>query len=688
MSMNRRRFLHNLVGAGVAGGIETARRRVEAAQAGRRPNILFIMTDQHRLDATGAYGNRTVRTPNLDRLASQGVRFERYYVSAFPCGPSRGSLLTGLHPQRHGVIVNGVHLDERIPTLGSELAGAGYHTTWIGKWHLRGPRAFVPGKDGSLPKLVQRKPPPVNDKRSRNGFQDGIHEGLDYVAYLKKVGLAEPRPGKKVRGGHHTVIEDGHSVVPEKHFIETYFTDRAIERLRANAQHDQPFCLCVSYEGPHRPITPPEPWDKMYDPKTLPLPATINDPMTNAPNRNKNGRWRMHGIDLPEQRARLKRQLVFEGEMWDLLDPPAWTEHEYRELMAHYYGYITYIDAQIGRLLAELDRLGLSDNTIVVYTTDHGEFMGGHGCIFKAYMMYDDLMRVPLIVRYPGVVPKDRTSRALACSVDLTPTLLDLAGAKVPATVDGKSLRSVLTGRTEQHRDAVFTSFALPHLQARMVRTDRYKYVLNWLPREKDELYDLQQDPQEMNNLAGQPGAKDVETTLRRRIFDFMDGIDDPWRHQAREMAELRPLDRIQFEFDRACEKAYWRCYRGLSNVRVEGGKLVGQIDCPGYMIATFDAPVSGDDYPTLEIAMATTAGTSAHFYWATTDRPQMGEPTSVRFPIRSDGKMHTYRLELKDKPHWRGKTITQIRLNPVRHLPASGSLRAEWKIDRIGPPK
>ncbi len=688
MTVDRRRWLATLVAAGlliaigageVAGAEQTAR---------TRPNILFIMTDQHKLDITGAYGNRHVKTPHLDRLAAEGMRFTRYTIAAFPCSPSRASIMTGLHPQSHGVIVNGVQLDPTLPTFASELSEVGYHTTWMGKWHLRGNRWFVPASGEELPRLRPYKPPPLDPKRARNGFQDGIHEGVDYVAYLKKVGWAEPIQGKRVRGGHHTVIRNGHSVVPEEHFIETYLTDQAIAYLKRERSAGRPFCLGVSYEGPHRPITPPKPWDAMYDPAKVPLPATINDPMTRAPRSNRNGNWRMHGIDLAKERKRLKRQLVFEGEMWDLLDRPAWTEREYRELIAHYYGYVSYIDAQIGRLLAALDELDLAEDTLVIYTTDHGDFSGGHGCIFKAYMMYDDLMRVPLIVRMPGAIPAGRTAEALASSVDLMPTLLDFGGAPVPEGVEGQSLRRVLEGKTDRHHDAVFTTFATPGFQVRMVRTDRYKYCLHFWPPQRDELYDMQADPHEMTNLAGQAEMKEVERRLRERVYAYMAEIDDPWLAMARQVEELTPLTELSFEFDKRSAKLQWTFFRGLSEVRAGHGRLTGRIDCPGYMVATLAEPVAGADVPVLEITMTTSAGRMAQAYWATTDAPTMREAMSLRFPIRGDGKPHTYRLELGKHPLWQGKQITAFRLNPVRREDTSKPLRAAWTIDRIGPPK
>ncbi|MCD6351395.1 MAG: sulfatase-like hydrolase/transferase, partial [Armatimonadetes bacterium] len=483
---------------------------------------------------------------------------------------------------------------------------------------------------------------------------------------------------------HHTVIENGHSVIPAEHHVEAFLTDRAIAYLQDQAASGKPFCLGVSYFGPHRPMTPPEPWDRMYDPASLPLPASVNDPMTRAPRSHREFHWRMYGIDLPHERERLKRQLVFEGEMWDLLDRPAWTQREYRELMAHYYGYISYIDAQIGRLLDALDRLGLARNTLVLYTSDHGEYMAAHGCIFKSMAMYDDLIRVPLILRLPGRVPSGRVTQALTSSVDLMPTLLDFAGLSAPDSVHGVSLRPVAEGRTEDHHDAVFTSFPAPAVQMRMVRTDRYKYSFNWSPRQQNELYDLVKDPGEMRNLADLPETRAVQERHHRLVVRQMQRIRDPWRHKALAIARLAPLTSLVFAFDQRHEIEYWDFYRGITEARIEDGKLRAHITCPGYMVAQFSEPVRGDDYPVLEIIMSATAGDAAQVYWSTQDEPRMDEKKSVRFEIQADGKLHTYRLELGKHDRWRGKLITHFRLNPVRTKGAE----ADFEIDYIGPPR
>ncbi|HJN17177.1 MAG TPA: sulfatase-like hydrolase/transferase, partial [Armatimonadota bacterium] len=610
MRIDRRRFIGGLAGAGAAAAIGAPRRDAAAQRTARRPNVLFIITDQQRLDAMRCYGNPHISTPNLDRLAGEGVRFDRYYIAGFPCSPSRGCILTGLHPQRHGITTNGVKLDEELPTFATELTRAGYQTSWMGKWHMGGPQESVPGSGSQLPALQKMTTPPPGEKMPQNGFVHGVSPNSDYVAYLRELGLEEPIPGQKVRGGHHTVIVDGASVIPKEHFVETFLTDSAIDYLKQHGADDDPFCLCVSYEGPHRPMNPPKPWDTMYDPESLPLPKSVDDPMTSAPETHQNFHWRMNDVDMEAERDKLKRQLVFPGEMWDLLDRDEWGEREYRELMAHYYGFMSYIDHQIGRLLDSLDDLGLAADTLVVFTTDHGEYMGGHGNIFKHMAMHEELMHVPLVARLPGAIPADRVTQALSSSVDIMPTLLDYGGADTPESVHGKSLRPVLEGETDDQHEAVYTSFPAPGVQMRMVRTtDDWKYSLNWRPRQVDELYDLSADPLEMENLSGQPEHARREKRMRRLVYSFMREIDDPWRHAARFAVERPPLTDIDFDFTERYDELYWQYFRGLGQIRIEDGVLAGHIACPGYMTATLDEPVSGADYPVLEIAMSVTAG-------------------------------------------------------------------------------
>lgn len=672
---------------GAVVGASLARKQVEA-QTPARPNILFIITDQQRKDAMGAYGNPLLRTPHLDRLASEGIRFEHFFIAAFPCSPSRASFLTGLYPHTHGVVVNNLILDPSLPNLGALLQQAGYHTAWMGKWHLAGPNRLVRDEQGRALKQ-ERAPADERTPPLRLGFETEVSAGLHYLNYLRQLGLEEPLPGRKVRGGHHTVIQDGHSVIPEEHFVSAFLAREAVKFLEAQRDAERPFFLGLSFPGPHRPMTPPEPWDKLYHPEQMVLPANHRDLMTHKPRSHRQFHWYMLREGLNP--ANLKRYLVYEEEMWDLLDRGHFGEREFKELMAHYYGFITYLDQWIGYVLDAVDRLGLRDRTIVIFTSDHGEFMGSHGCIFKAMAMYDELMNVPFLLRYPPLThhpsPIKHQTSALVSSVDVVPTLLELVGVPMPHAVQGRSFASLLRGETEQHRDAVFTSFPAFHRQVRMVRTAEWKYVLNWRPREVDELYHLRRDPGELHNLALEPGHEEVLREMQERLFAWMEETNDPWREEARAAAALpyREVTSLDFDFDQAWEGGVWVPFRGISGLTIRNGQLIGEIECPGFLVCTLDRPVAAADYPVLLLRMRTTAGQQAQFYWTTTDLPTWDEAKSLRFPIQGDGEFHTYRLELSPHPLWRDRQITAIRLNPIRRAPGDRQpLRGQFAIDRL----
>jgi hypothetical protein len=376
---------------------------------------------------------------------------------------------------------------------------------------------------------------------------------------------------------------------------------------------------------------------------------------------------------------------VYPHETWDLLDRPAWTEQEYREIIAHYYGFVSYIDAQVGVILDALEESGQVDNTIVVFTTDHGDLTGAHGMIFKAMVMYEELIRVPLIVRYPGVVPPGSVCTDYTHSIDLMPTLLEWAGAPVPEGVEGESLRGVLEDGQALDRDAAFSSFPALGIQTRMIRTDRWKYCLNWRPRQVDELYDLESDPHETINLAGDPGHEAIADELRGRILQWMESIGDPWLEEARVQAFLPPLRAIEFDFTDPAVEVYWNQERGLRLGSTPEG-LAGTIECPGYLWVTFDQAVEAGDYPRLEIAMSTTAGDRAQVYWTTQASPAWDEPKSVLVPIESDGEVHRYVVDLSGHELWAGQRITGLRLNPVRRRPEEPEgLAAEVVLVRIG---
>jgi len=453
-----------------------------------RPNLLWIMTDHQRTDSTGAYGNPFVKTPNMDRLAADGVRFDRCYISTTPCSPSRASLLTGLYAHTHRVVVNGIVLPDSVPTLGDALKAEGYRTAWVGKWHL-GPT-----------------------DSPKHGFTDKwVNHGKDYRDYLERVGL---QTFTEVRYGHGPdKIRHGRSPIPEEHFLETFLAREAIAFLEEVGS--QPFCLALSFRGPDPPGTPPEPWDRMYPREKVPLPANHIVYLKDGPEGSG-------GLGYKALRRRLDR----------------WTEEEWRDHAAHYYGYVSYIDKWTGKVLEALDRQGLAENTIVLFTTDHGEMLGSHGLTGMG-PTYDETARVPLIIRHPPLIRPGTATDALVSNVDILPTLLETMGVAVPGGVQGRSFLSVLEGETQSHRDAAFMERHRPRGDPgavyRMVRTDRWKYTVSWHPSVTEELYDMKDDPLELHNLATDPEHVRVCNELRKRIMVWMEQTGDSELKEFRE---------------------------------------------------------------------------------------------------------------------------------------------------------
>lgn len=648
--------------------------------AEKRPNLLFIMCDQYRQDAMGAYGNTIIKTPNLDRLAKEGMRFNYFYVAGFPCSPSRAVFLTGLYPHTNGMITNDLILNPQLPTMGTVLKDAGYDNMWIGKWHLAASDRLILDEKGK-PIKKEKDSPQNYTNPSKVGFDNYVAGGQDYKEYLEKSGFGEIIKGKRI-GGDSTIMQDGHSLIPEEHFITTYYANNAVEFLKEKAKTQQPFCLCVSINGPHRPVDPPEPWDKMYPLDQIKLPANFYDDMKNKPRIQKDFAWRMLGKKLDEnERKRVKNRIAYENEMWDLFDRPEWTEKEFKEWISHYYGFISSIDKQIGRILDTLDSLGLKNNTVVVFTSDHGDLTGSHGMIDKNMAMHEELMKVPFIIRYPPAIKPGSASNALISNVDFLPTILDLMRLHRPDGLQGKSFLGILGSKTDKHRDAVFTTFPALGIQARMIRTENWKYSLNWKPRDIDELYDEKNDPGELRNLIYEPKYKSKIEELKKQIFKWMEETKDPWLEDAKEAAktEYFKANKIDFEFNEAKEAVCWTVYGGLRELKVQDGKLLGEITTPGYMICELAAPVKGDDYPALSARMKATAGTVAQLYWITTDSPSWDEKKSIIFPIKGDGEFHAYLIETGKNDNWAGKQVTGIRLNPVRDKNINAKIEIDW---------
>ena len=454
-------------------------RRVHAERPGggtaSGPNVLILIADDHRGGTMGIDGDPRRATPCLDRLARGGVRFDRAYCNAPVCTASRQSLITGRLPHAVGVTRLASRLPEDAVTLGDWLGDFGYATAAYGKMHFNGP--------------------------SRHGFAERI-DAADWARWLKK----HPPEGGD-RQPQWRPFEDRAAVwlnaacrpagLPAASMQSAYFADRAVEYLRR--PHDRPFALVVSFYDPHAPFRFPDDWHGRR------LPGEFTPPRVNE-------------ADLKAQ-PRVFRSLK-----------PA----DYQGIQAAYYSSLSYVDHEVGRVLDALDTSGLAANTIVVYLGDNGYLLGEHGR-FEKHCFYEQAVRVPLIVRWPGHLPEDRRSGALVELADLVPTLLDLLELPPLPDLHGTSLVPLLRGDPNASgRDVVFSEYL--ETEEAMVRSGRYKLIVGSgrhrrvdgytdgrrPPGPYERLYDLEADPDETTDVQSEPVLAPVKDELRHRLFDRM----------------------------------------------------------------------------------------------------------------------------------------------------------------------
>ncbi|MCD0448951.1 sulfatase-like hydrolase/transferase [Actinocorallia sp. API 0066] len=482
----------------------------------RRPrNILFLMTDQHRVDTLGCHNPAEVSTPRLDALAASGTRFERAYTPTAICTPARASLLTGRLPFRHKLLANyerNVGYIEDLPsgefTFSAALADAGYRLGLYGKWHVG-----------------------THRKAADFGFEGpdlpGWHNPVDhpdYLKYLEENGLPPYAISGHVRGtlpnGNPGNLLAARLHQPVEATFEHYLATGTIEALHRHADEyrtgRRPFFLATHFFGPHLPYLLPEEYYDLYDPEAITLPPSVAETFEGKPpvQRNYSALW-----------------------TYDTL-----AEDVSRKLIAVYRGYVALIDFEIGRILDTLRDLGLDDSTAVFFTADHGEFTGAHRLHDKGPAMYEDIYRIPGIVRVPGL-PSGQVRREFVGLTDCTATILDLAGLDPAQAVDGSSLLPLLAGEDVPWRaelTAEFHGHHFPYPQ-RMIRDDRYKLIVN--PESRNELYDLETDPHELHNRHDHPDLADVRRRLTARLYTLLRERGDNFHHWMSAMSDTGPLD-------------------------------------------------------------------------------------------------------------------------------------------------
>jgi arylsulfatase A-like enzyme len=457
----------------------------------RKPNILFIFADDHAYQAVGAYGSVINETPNIDRLAAEGMRFGDCFVTNSICGPSRAVILTGTYSHINGFCRNGQTFDGSQQTFPKLLQQAGYQTAIVGKWHLGSdPQGF-----DSWNILIGQGPyynPPM----------------LDHGTRVKHTG-----------------------------YTTDIVTDHALAWLRAERDPDRPFLLMLQHKAPHRRWQPSPKHLTMYDEVTIPEPPTLFDDYATRGTAARTqdmtiaGTLTDHDLKFIPPRNLNDRQRA----AWEAAYGPAneafrasgltgadLVRWKYQRYIKDYLRCVASLDDNVGRVLDYLDEADLSEHTVVVYSSDQGFFLGEHGWFDKRWM-YEQSLRTPLIVRWPGVIEPGSTSDAIVSNLDFAETFLDIAGVTIPDDMQGRSLVPLLRGRTP---DAWRTSFYYHYYEYPAVhsvrrhygvRDQRYK-LIHFYNLDEWELYDLQEDPLEVNNRYADPDSAGIVERMKEEL--------------------------------------------------------------------------------------------------------------------------------------------------------------------------
>jgi len=497
----------------------------EAAPAAERKkpkNVLLLMTDEHNACAVSFMGSKFAKTPNLDRLARGGVIFENAHCAHPVCTASRASLHTGTWPQTHGVHLN-VGLPEPDPSKGlppdatliaSVFHAAGFKTYHHGKWHIGNvrrhpcynwsPRVQCHPTNDYAPYMAEynRKHPVPKD------LPPGGRTSVGPVFCLYGWPLYEIPAMRRFTDKHPELYPAGRWTIPLEAHHTTYLTDQVVRSL-GECGHD-PYMITWSDLGPHGPHFCPDPYYDRTNPLEMDLPRNLDRPecYKNDPS------------------------CVAYDEM---------AEEGVREYLRCYYGLIMLIDDQIGRMLKELERRNELDDTLIVFTADHGDMCGAHRTAGgKAiWGFYDEITRVPLIMHWPKGIPAGRKVKTLVNGVDVMPTILDYAGLPIPKQCQGESLRKFIDGREDPAR-AAFCEATHPtaHVVRRMIRTQEWKLWIyyqkrsgadEWVEGRPTSMYNLAEDPGEEHNLAGDPAYAKVRKELTDRMLGWMEEVNDPW---------------------------------------------------------------------------------------------------------------------------------------------------------------
>lgn len=458
----------------------------------KQPNILFIMSDDHAAHAMSCYGSTINQTPNLDRIANEGVRLDSCFCTNAICAPSRATILTGLYSHMNGVLTLDQDLDNNLSNFAKLLKADGYQTAIVGKWHLGHDTAHQP-------------------------------RGFDFWRIL---------PGQ---GAYHApVFIDANGEQQYDGYVTDLITDFSLDWLE-NRDPDQPFCLLTHHKAPHRHWEPDDKHADMYADIDIPEPPTFNDDYSNR------------AAAAAAAKMRIDRDMIFEDYKVtppEDLTPEQEKSWKYQRYIKDYLRVVASIDDNVGRMLDYLDEHNLTDDTIVIYTSDQGFFLGDHGWYDKRFM-YEESLQMPFVMRYPREIPAGSTNNDIINNVDFAPLFLDYAGVTIPNSYQGRSFRANVQGNTpDDWRDGLYYRYwmhkATHNVYAHYgLRTERYKLIYYYADglgitgtlepayEPEWELFDLAQDPQEMYNVYHDPAYQTLIPGLKAHLHRLQAEVGD-----------------------------------------------------------------------------------------------------------------------------------------------------------------
>jgi arylsulfatase A-like enzyme len=469
----------------------------------QQPNIILILTDQHRLSAVGCYGETQCRTPHIDRLAKEGVLFENAYTTCPVCSPARGTIMTGLYPHSHGITTNihevgcSVHeLEDRESLLTRRLESLGYSLGYSGKWHLGTDikkSVFGTSNFPSLPKDVGF------EGQNFPGHGEGGFCFPEYKSYLKEHGFKHRV--KKWSEPTELIWPAGELEGPVESTVPYFLAENSISLMESFRKRGKPFFLWHNFWGPHGPFYVPKEFIDIYrDAEIPPWP---------------NYSWPSLDITGPHQAKIHPRHGRLSWQDWAVM-------------IKYYYAFTTLIDSQIGRMIEYLEKSGLASNTVIVFAGDHGQTLGSHGGLTdKGWHHFEETHHIPFIMKFPE--RKSRQVKEFISLADFYPTVLDLAGGEAQKnSIHGMSLIPLLEGKKKNWRQDIVTEFhglGNASFSQRTIRWGNLKYGFNcW---GQDELYDLSMDPYETANMISHPSYRQAGRDLRHRLLKWMEETDD-----------------------------------------------------------------------------------------------------------------------------------------------------------------